>query len=175
MNNQVVDLSLIRNINIYHLESVSQGCSFKITTKEALNVSDRKFNLDFQDIKTHDKIITECSLSKNNNIINCNLNEITNSNYILNDYIFFNNNELVSIISDNQNSFPMSCKINSNKKSSGLSKGAIILIIIVIIIAILGSIVLACFIFKKYNQNQTESIQNINCHSSIHLDDNTTN
>jgi len=177
MNNQIADLSLTKNINIYHLESVSQGCSFKITTKEILNISDRKLNLDFQDIKTNNKIITECSLYKNNNIMNCNMNEFSNSNYILNDYIIYDNNELVSIISDNQNGFPMSCKMryNYSKKSNGLSKEAIVGIIIAIIIIISISVGLAYLVFKKYKQNKTVSLENItNYPSSVHLNDNKT-
>jgi len=177
MNNQAIDLSHIKNINIYHLESVSQGCSFKITTKETLNISDRKLNLDFQDIKTQNKIITECSLYKNNNIINCNINKFSNSNYILNDYIIYDNNERVLIISDNQNGFPMSCKIeyNYNKKSNGLSKGVIVGIIIAIIIIISISVGLAYLVFKKCKQNKTVSLENnTNYPSSFYLNDNKT-
>ena len=176
MNNQAVDLSLIKSINIYHLESVSQGCSFKITIKETPNISDRKLNLDFQDIKTLNKIITKCSLNKNNKIINCNLDEIYNSNYTLNDYIIFNNNELVSIISDNQDSFPLSCNIkyNETKKSNGLSKGVIAFIIISIIIVLFVSIGLVYLTFKRNKQNKTESIQSISYPSSTHLEDNKT-
>ena len=156
-NNQVVDLSLIKSINIYHLDTISQGCSFEIATKETLNISDRNLNLEFQNIKTHKKITSKCSLYKNNNIIKCNLVEIINSNYTLNDYLDFNKNELVSIISDNQNSYPISCLArynNINRKSNGIKKGVLALIIIIIIIVILISTGLTYFVYKRNNQNK---------------------
>jgi hypothetical protein len=174
-NNQVVDFSLIKSINIYHLESISQGCSFEITTKEELTISDRTFNLEFQNTKTHKNKTTKCSLYKNNNIIKCNLDEISNSNYTLNDYLDFNNNELISIISDNQNSFPMSCLIrynNNNRKGQGLSRGVIALIIIIVIIVILISAVLAYFVYKRYNKNiKINSDPSYNCSSSARLEE----
>ena len=134
-------------------------------------------NLEFQNIKTHKNITTKCSLYKVNNIIKCNLDEIINSNYSLYDYLDFNNNELVLIVSDNQNSYPMTCLIrynNSYQKSSGISKGALSLIIIIIIIAILISAGLAYFIFNRYHQSKTiksSSEQNFDCPSSSPLED----
>ena len=165
MNNQIVDLSLLKSINIYHLKSVSQGCSFEITTKEIFNVPDRKFNLEFQDIKKYKKIISKCSLYKNNNIIKCNLDEMINSNYTLNDYIDINNNELVSILSYKQNSFQMSCFIRYNngyQKSKGLSKGEITLIIITLMIAIFISAGLAYFVCKYKTINKNKNKKNSN-------------
>ena len=176
MNNQKVDLSLLKSINIYHLKSVSQGCSFEITTKEIFNVPDRKFNLEFQDIKKYKKIISKCSLYKNNNIIKCNLDEMINSNYTLNDYIDINNNELVSILSYKQNSFQMSCFIRYNngyQKSKGLSKGEITLIIITLMIAIFISAGLAYFVCKyktiNKNKNKKNSSEIFNYPSSANL------
>ena len=43
-NNQAVDLGLIKNVNIYHLESISQGCTIQLITNETIKISDREIN-----------------------------------------------------------------------------------------------------------------------------------
>jgi hypothetical protein len=158
-NNQAPDLGQVKSVNIYHLDSVSQGCSFDLTTKEVINVADRTFNLEFQNIKSHQNITSTCSSRQNSNIIKCNFDEVIgNNNYTLNDYINYNNNEVFSIISDKENSFPMNCVLKYNKsndKSSGLSKGAIALIILIPIIAV---IIIAVLVFYFYNKTRTKNI-----------------
>ena len=156
-NNQAVDLSQIKTINIYHLDSVSKGCTFNLTTKETIRVKDRELDLEFQEINTHQNKSTICSLYENKNTIKCNLDEIIDSNYTLNDYIDYSNNELLSIISDKQNSFPLNCffKYNrniQNKKSSGISKTGIVFIIIAPIIAIL--IFISLFYIINYHNKK---------------------
>ena len=156
-NNQTVDLSLTKTVNIYHLESVSKGCTFNLTTKETIKVKDRKLDLEFQEINSHQNKSTKCSLFENKNIIKCNLDEIIDSDYTLNDYIDFSNNELLSVISDEQNSFPLKCffKFNiNNKKSSGISKTGIAFIVIVPILAIL--IFIGLFYIINYHNKPPE-------------------
>ena len=51
-NNQIVDLGQIKNANIYHIESISQGCSFELTTNETIKITDRELNLEFKEIKS---------------------------------------------------------------------------------------------------------------------------
>ena len=158
-NNQAPDLGQVKNVNIYHLDSISQGCSFDVTTNETINIPSRTFNLEFQDIKSHNNITSTCSSRQNSNIIKCNMDEVIfNSSYILNDYIDYNNNEVFSIISDKEKSFPMSCffKYNkSNNKSSGLSKGMLALVIIIPIIA---AIIIAAIVIYCYNRLRPKEI-----------------
>ena len=153
-NNQTIDLDKVKSVNIYHLESISQGCSFEITTNETIKVPNRKLNLDFQEIKSHKKTNIPCSLKQNSNIIKCDLDEI--NNFILNDYIDFNNNELFSIISNKKYSFPIYCFFKYNKiniKSSSLSKGNIALIIMIPVIGIFIFASLVYYFFQKSKEN----------------------
>ena len=153
-NNQEIDLDKVKSVNIYHLESISQGCSFEITTNETIKVPNRKLNLDFQEIKSHKKTNIPCSLKQNSNIIKCDLDEI--NNFILNDYIDFNNNELFSIISNKKYSFPIYCFFKYNKiniKSSSLSKGNIALIIMIPVIGIFIFASLVYYFFQKSKEN----------------------
>ena len=154
-NSQQVDLGFIQNINIYHIESIYYGCSFELTTNETIKVSDRKINLEFIEKNTHKNRSTICSLNKNNNKIKCNLDENINSNYILKNYIEVNNNELFSIISNEQNIFTMVCPIiRKNKNSNRISKTSIVIIIIAaIFIAIIFTIIIYIF-YKKFNKNK---------------------
>ena len=176
-NNQAVDLSQIKKVNIYHIQSISQGCSFELTTNETIEVSDRKLNLEFQEIKSHKNKSIICSLKQNTNIIKCDLEEITENNYTFNNYIDFNYNELFSIISNKENSFPMNCFFRYNKnntKSNSLSKGIIALIIIIPIIAIIIICSLILLFHNKSNLNennikesQTPTIRNLFPDSAI--------
>ena len=75
-NNQTVDYSQVKKINIFHIESISQGCSFELTTKEQNEVYDRKLNLEFQEIKSHENKSITCFLKRNTNKINCDLEEV---------------------------------------------------------------------------------------------------
>ena len=152
-NSQKVDLGLINNIHIYHLESISYGCIFELTTNETLKVSDRKINLQFKENNSYKNRSTICSLIKNNNKIKCNFDENINSNYILKNYIEVNNNELFSIISNEQNIFTMICPNRSNKKSSSSSKTSIVIIIIVSIVITIIFMSLIYILYKKYNKN----------------------
>ena len=150
-NSQSADLGLIKRVNIYHIESISQGCSFELTISEAINTSDRKINLEFIENNSTKNRSANCSIIKNNNKIECNLDENININYIFKNYIEFNNNELFSIISNKENIFPLICSIENNKKSSRLSN---ILIILIILSAIVLIIIFASFIlYKKYIKN----------------------
>ena len=176
-NNHSVDYSQAKNVNIFHLESVSQGCSFELTTKEQNEVYDKKLNLEFQEIKSHKNESIACYLKRNTNIINCNLEEVVNNNYTFNNYIEFNSYGLLSIISNKENIFPMSCFFKYNKfntKSSSLSKGVIALIIIIPIIAIIIVFSLSYFLFiksKSYKNNtkdrETPTIRNLVPDSAI--------
>ena len=176
-NNHSVDYSQAKNVNIFHLESVSQGCSFELTTKEQNEVYDKKLNLEFQEIKSHKNESIACYLKRNTNIINCDLEEVVNNNYTFNNYIEFNSYGLLSIISNKENIFPMSCFFKYNKfntKSSSLSKGVIALIIIIPIIAIIIVFSLSYFLFiksKSYENNtkdrETPTIRNLVPDSAI--------
>ena len=158
-NNQAPDLGQVKNVNIYHLDSISQGCSFDVTTNETINIPSRTFNLEFQDIKSHKNITSTCSSRQNSNIIKCNFDEIiANNSYSLNDYIDYNNNEVFSIISNKENNFPMNCNLGINKKnnkSSGLSKGILALIIVIPIIVV---IIIAIIAYYCYNKSKTNKI-----------------
>ena len=166
-NNQAVDLGHIKNINIYHLESLTKGCKFELTTNETNKVSYRTFNLECQEINSHKNRSIKCSQNKNSNKIECNLDENINNNCTLKNYLEYNKNEIYSIFSNEQNITPMTCPIikQNNKhnifrttSSSGLTKASIILIILAPIVAII--IMVSIYIYMKYKKNK-EIISNI--------------
>jgi hypothetical protein len=159
-NNQAVDFGLIKNVTIYHLDSISQGCAFEIFINETNKVSNRKINLECQEINSHKNKSIKCSIYKNIRRIYCNLDESINSNCTLKNYLEFNNDELFSIILNEQNIIPITCpsenhttnktrRISSNK----LSTVSIILIILVPIILIIF-VASFIFIFRKYKNNK---------------------
>ena len=167
-NNQAVDLGLIKNVSIYHLESISQGCTIQLITNETIKISNREINIEFEEINSHKNRSIICSLDKNNNNIECNLDENINSNYTLKNYLELKNNELFSIISNEDTIIPMNCSIeiikipNENKTTKSsinkLLKSSRILIILVpiFLIVILVSFISICLTLKndkKINQN----------------------
>ena len=165
-NNQAIDLDLIKNVSIYHLESISQGCTFELTTNEAIKNSDREINLEFQEINSYKNRSIICSLYRNNNRIECNLDENINSNYSLKNYIEFKNYELLSIISNEDNIIPMNCSFKLIKPPSGndsnLSKSSKILIILVPIILIIILVSFICiYLTRKNNKKINPNINQI--------------
>ena len=155
-NNQTVDLSQIKNVNIYHLESISQGCSFELTTNETIKITDRELNLEFKEIKSQKNKSIKCSLKQYSNKIKCYLDEMIDNIYAFKDYIDFNNIEFFSIISNKEFNFPMYCYIKSPSSSSS-SKGKLTLIIIISIVVIIIIVSLALFIYIKTKANKNNS------------------
>ena len=158
-NNQAVDLGLIKNVNIYHVKSISQGCTFKLFTYETIKVSDREINLECHPIYSLEDKSIKCYIYKNKGRIECNLDENINSNCTLKNYLEFNNDELFSIILNEQNIIPITCSSKNNTtnkiksgSSSKLSKALIILIILASIILVI-IVVSFTFIFRKYKSN----------------------
>ena len=158
-NNQAVDLGLIKNVNIYHVKSISQGCTFKLFTYETIKVSDREINLECHPIYSLEDKSIKCYIYKNKGRIECNLDENIYSNCTLKNYLEFNKDELFSIILNEQNIIPITCssKDNTSNKiksgsSSKLSKALIILIILASIILVI-IVVSFTFIFRKYKSN----------------------
>ena len=158
-NKQAVDIGLIKNVGIYHLESISQGCTFEIFTYETIKSSNRTINLECQEINSHKNKSIKCYIYKNIRRIDCNLDEDINNNCTLKNYIEFENDELFSIIINEQKIFPITCSSEKNISSiigsssgSKLSKTLIILIILApIILAII--VVSFIFIYRKYKNN----------------------
>ena len=169
-NNKAVNLGLIKNVSIYHLKSISQGCTFELTTNETIKNSDREINLECQEINPQKNRSIICSLYRNNNRIECNLDKNINSNCTLKNYIEIKNNELLSIISNEENIIPMNCsfvlvipsngndaiKTNNNK----LSKSSKILIILIPIFLIIILVSFIC-IYLTIKNNKIIN-QNIN-------------
>ena len=158
-NNQAVDLGLIKNVNIYHVESISQGCAFELFINETIEVSDREINLECNPIYSLENKSIKCYIYKNKGRIECNLDENIYSNCSLKNYLEFNNDELIYIILNEQNIIPITCPSEekiTNKYRSGsrnkLSKGLIVLIILasIIVLIIIFSFI---FIFRKYKNN----------------------
>ena len=169
-SNQAVDLSLIKNVSIYHFKSISQGCTFELATNEAIKNSDKEINLEFQEINSHKNRSIICSIYRNDNRIECNLDENINSNYTLKNYIEFKNNELFSIISNEENIIPMNCLFElikpQNGNNSNLSKSSIILIILIPIILIIILVSFICIYLRiKNNKKINPNIDNIGTYS----------
>jgi len=159
-NRQAIDLGLIKNIRIYHLESISQGCTFEIFTYETITVSNREINLECQEINSHKNKSIVCSIYKNNSRrILCNLDENINSYCTLKNYLVFNNNELFSIILNEQEIIPISCSSENNISHITSSSNSIlskVLIIIIILVPINLVVIVVSFIlfYRKYKNNK---------------------
>ena len=151
-NMQAVDIGLIKNVGIYHLESISQGCTFEIFTYETIKSSNRTINLECQEINSHKNKSIKCYIYKNIRKIDCNLDENINNNCTVKNYLEFKNDELFSIITNGQKIFPITCK-KGNSSGSKLSKASIVLIILApIILAII--VVSFILIYRKYKNNK---------------------
>ena len=147
-------------ISQYKIKNVSEGCNFKLKTSKPITINNNNLFLYFCQLDKSSNISANCQLSINNNYeIPCTLNNEVNNSYTLNDYISYDDNELLTIVPENKSSsFFLSCKdeikkIIDKKKNSGLSKGAIIAIIIVGALVVIISIAIG-FYFCKYKKNK---------------------
>ena len=125
--NEEIDFSEISkkkdyNIKIYKVESITKGCDFNIRIDQKISTKNYNYNfsLIFEEINNNkNSINANCTLSsKNNNEITCHLNKEVNNAYYLKDYIYYDNNELYTIIPNNKSSFySLFCKENNTNNN----------------------------------------------------------
>ena len=90
-------------INLYKIQESSTGCEFDLITNNKIT-SDKNIKLSFTEVQKSSNIIDiDCSLtSNNNNIIKCKSNQKLNNLYFINDYIYYDNNELFILFNDDK-------------------------------------------------------------------------
>ena len=164
-------------INFYKIVNINKGCKFDILIDSKFNNNKENISLNFIEIFNTSNIIkSNCSLSKNNNKINCILNKAIHSIFFFEDFIHYDDNELFAIIQDNkiisynmlnkQNSFDifresfinptLECSKDNFKdedsKIVSLSNGIIICIIIGGIIILTSIILIFICVYKRYSK-----------------------
>ena len=105
------------SISQYKIEDASEGCNFNLNTNKKINTN-KNITLDFIQLdKNSNNITAECILSsKFINEIQCSTDIETSNSYILKDFIDYNENEIITIISNNKISkYSIVCN-NSEKK-----------------------------------------------------------
>ena len=90
-------------INLYKIQERSTGCEFDLITNNKIT-SDKNIKLSFTEVQKSSNIIDiDCSLSSNNNnIIKCKTNQKLNNLYFINDYIYYDNEELFILFNDDK-------------------------------------------------------------------------
>ena len=92
-------------INEYKIQGISQNsqnCNFNLIANKNIN-NDKAIILKFEKINEKSNIINaNCELSSTKNQINCSLSQDINDIYILKDYIYYDENELFTIILDDR-------------------------------------------------------------------------
>ena len=134
-NGKIVDFENLYENNsplaneIFIIKSISKGCNFTITLDKNFNIELKEFNLYFS--SEGNIIISKCYVfSKNNNQINCSLSEnVDEKNYTLKNFINYEDHKVVLIINDNDN-YPLSCKIRKLSNISIIFIGGFFLIYI---------------------------------------------
>ena len=165
-------------INIYKIQDISQGCEFNILTDKNINTNKNSINITTKLIEdsTSNMIDVNCTLiPSNNNIIKCISNQELNNYYNPNDFIYYDEDELLILLNENKESnYNLSCKTNSdipeaikttiinniepastyyspnpsiskNSKSSGSSSTGMLIGIIAGIIVLIAGIVLIAY------------------------------
>lgn len=152
---------------IYKIKEASSCTSdyyFNLTLDKEIEVNEtKKINLVFKGNKGKKTITinTECSLSNLNNIIVCQSDEETKDlNYNMEDYLFINENELLSITADNDLTFHLYCYEEPPIE-------AIIVLAVVFIFVLIVVIIVIIFINKKGRGEQGYDAPNISNSNNI--------
>ena len=165
----------INNYKIYQykIEDISEGCNFNLKANKIIN-SNKNITLTFiESNQKSNNITAKCSLSsKNNNEIPCSIDIETSNSYILKDFLDYNENETITIISNNKNStYSIVCNNSEPKnfvkyykgKERSLSALHIIIIIccFIAVIVIIGLSIILCNKGGKITHLKNESKTNL--------------
>ena len=138
-------------ISQYKIEDISEGCNFNLKVNKNIN-SNRNLILTFLESNQNSNNITaECTLSpKNNNEIPCSIDIETSNSYFLKEFIDYNENEIITIISYYKNyTYSIICN-NSEKNSKGKTTTLhIVISIILCFILVIFIIVISLLLSKK--------------------------
>ena len=138
-------------ISQYKIEDISEGCNFNLKVNKNIN-SNRNLILTFLESNQNSNNITaECTLSpKNNNEIPCSIDIETSNSYFLKEFIDYNENEIITIISYYKNyTYSIICN-NSEKNSKGKTTTLhIVISIILCFILVVFIIVISLLLSKK--------------------------
>ena len=90
-------------INLYKIQQSSTGCEFDLITNNEIT-RDKNIKLSFTEVqKASNTIDIDCNLASNNsNIIKCKTNQKLNNLYFINDYKYYDNNELIILFNDDK-------------------------------------------------------------------------
>ena len=156
---KVVNKEINYTISQYKIKGTSDGCNLKLKANTKINSNRIIILTAMQYNKKTNTLNVECTLSSNNNYeIPCSLDTEGSNKYILKEFIYYNQKEIITIISNNKSSiYPIFCnnteEINSvtfSKKNRKLTKFHIIIIVCPIALVIIIAIVfLICKITRK--------------------------
>ena len=128
--------------------------------------------MNFIESNKNKNIKVKCLLSSGNkNNIPCNLNEEINGNYVLEPFLYYDENEIITLVqNDVDDYFNLECETSGNrysakKSSSELSSGIIIGITVIVIASVI--IVLLIII---YQIRRNEDISNNSSHNLVYFD-----
>ena len=152
------------NFSQYKINSVSNGCEFSLNSESEIKQTNKNIKLNFIDIENKKNISSNCILSsKYNYSIICDLKNEIKSNYKLDPYSSFDNEEAITIFqNDNTDYLQLQCHLekekeketdDNSKKEKGISSGAVAGIIVGIIFIVIAAIV-AVIVYKKFKQKQ---------------------
>ena len=168
------------NYEIYHysIYYVTNGCDFSLITLENIQIQTKNISLNFIETDGDNIINAECELlNDNGNNIFCKLDKSTNNNYILEPFIFSDNNKTITISQfDTNNYLLLNCSISpepsdeneenenneNNKNNENNSSGLSTAKILAIIFGILGALIIVAIIIYiiKYNKNKKNDNNN---------------
>ena len=117
------------------------------------------------ELNNNKNIKTKCLLSSDNkNNIPCNLNEEINGNYVLEPFLYSDENEIITLVqNDVDDYFNLECETSGNrysakKSSSELSSGIIIGIVVgVTVLVIIVILIIICQNRRNENKNNNNS------------------
>ena len=165
---KVVNKEVNYAISQYKIKGKSDGCNLILKSNKKINSNRIIILTIMQYNKKSNTLSAECTLSSNNNYeIPCSLDTEGANKYIIKEFIYYNQNEIITIISNNKSSiYPIVCnhseEINSvkfSKEKRGLSKYHIIIIICSIALVLI--IVLAFIICKIIRKDTKRDIPEI--------------
>ena len=156
---KVVNKEINYIISQYKIKGMSDGCNLNLKSNTKIN-SNRIIVLTIMQYnKKSNTLNTECTLSTNNKYeIPCSLDTEGSNKYILKEFIYYSQKELITIISNNKSSiYPIACNNSEGINSIAFSKQnrklikfhTIIIVSFISLVLIIALVFILCKIKKK--------------------------
>ena len=161
---KVVNKEINFIISQYKIKGTSDGCNLNLKSNTKINSNKIIVLTIMQYDKKSNTLNAECTLSTNNKYeIPCSLDREGSNKYILKEFIYYSQKELITIISNNKSSiYSIACNnsegINSiafSKQNRKLTKFHIIIIVSSIsLVLIIALVFIICKVKKKYKNKR---------------------